>query len=372
MKRIISLLVSVWLAATAFSQVTTTNCISVKLKELAEYINAQENFSYPLNVVKNSAGKTTHIGFRLFSEAQKTNYPSPVYHFIERYLLELYLMDDPTLMLRMMTEDKVKIAFPAYSNGAIRQQIVRLLSTDTAALSLSVSQNDTNYTISLNDNQRALLTMTFPVQYELLLGGNKKEIENTLFDDLLYYKEPASVAETILPADQGKLLVKQKDGVYQRVGMTYIIDSMNSDTFYRKLSNGSFAPLLESKSPEESMHNLILLPNSQTINVEVTQMLYGYKKLSFESTLNKFLSYCTEKGCATYVGIEEITSEKITGTIILHNQAYGYCHQVYFTCPPSLIDNPKRGAIQLVLYAYVPTHNIQTLFFEHVNSKVKQ
>lgn len=372
MKRIISLFVAVSFAVTLFAQLTTTNCISVKLAELAECVHAQEGFSYPLNVAKNSAGKTIHIGFRLFSEASKADYPSPVYHFIERYLLELYLIDDSTQRLRMMTEDKVKLSFPAYSNGTIREQITRLLAADTANFSLSISQNDTNYSISLNDAQRTLLAMTFPVQYELLLGGNKKEIENTLFDELLSYKEPIPVGKTTLSAEQGKLLEKVDDNIYRSAGMTYIIDSMNSDCFYRRLSNNSYEPIADSKHPEASMHNLILLLTEQNVKVEITQMLYGYKKLSFDTTLGKFISYCQEKGCATYVGIEEISTEKISGTIILHNQAYGYCHQAYFNCSLALIDNPKNETMQIVLYAYVPTHNIETLFFEHVSKKVNK
>lgn len=371
MKSVSLLLVSICITVTSFAQVTTTNCISVKLRELAECIIAQDNFAYPLNVTKNSAGSTTHIGFRLFSEASKADYPSPVYHFIERYLLELYLMDDPTLQLRMLTEDKVKIAFPSYANGTIREQIKRLLAIDTTNLSLSMSQDDAFYNVSLSDNQRTLLAMTFPVQYELLLGGNKKEIESTLYEELLSYKESAYRTDTSLTAKQGKLLVDMGNNVFRQVGMTYMIDSMNSDSFYRRLSNGTYEPIVDSKHPEESMHNLILLPNNRDVKVEITQMLYGYKKQTFDATLSKFLSYCKEEGCTTYVGIEEITTEKITGTIILHNQAYGYCHQLYFNSPLQLISNPKREKLHLTLYAYVPTHNIQTLFFEHINSKVK-
>ena len=254
---------------------------------------------------------------------------------------------------------------------SLREKIALLLAANKDKLSVSIAQDDKNYAISIAEDQRSLLSMTFPVQYELLLGGNKKEIESTLYEDLIYYKEPTSEINTNLSAEQGKLLVDMGNNVYRQVGMTYIIDSMNSDCYYQRLANGSYRPICDSNHPEQSLHNLVLLPNKQAINAELTQMLYGYKKITFDVTLNKFLSYCRKKGCATYVGIEELTDEKISGTIILHNEAYGYCHQCYFNMPTKVLSTLKEGNMQLTLYAYVPTHNIQTLFQEHLNSKVK-
>lgn len=363
MKRIVSFLVLLSVSLTLFSQ----SYVSSKLQDIATQVDSRTDFNHPLNIIKNKAGKVTHIGFSLFSEATKADYPSPVYHFVERYLLELYLLDDATLRTRMLTEDKVQIQ----GKGSINEKIALLLAADKNNLSVSIAQDDKNYAISVADGQRSLLAMTFPVQYELLLGGNKKEIESTLYEDLIHYKEPATAINTTLSAEQGKLLVDMGNNVFRQVGMTYIIDSMNSDCYYQRLANGSFEPISDSNHPEQSMHNLVLLPTKQTVNAELTQMLYGYKKITFDVTLNKFLSYCREKGCTAYVGIEELTNNKISGTIILHNEAYGYCHQCYFSVSPQMFTNLKGSAMQLTLYAYVPTHNIQTLFQEHLNSKVK-
>lgn len=363
MRRFVSLLVLLSISVALFSQ----SYVSVKLQDIATQVNLRDDFNYPLNIIKNKAGKVSHIGFNLFAEKLKTDYPSPIYHFIERYLLELYLMEDATLMTRMLTEDKVQIQ----GQRTIREQINRLLTTNKDNLSLSISQDDKNYTVSVTENQQTLLVMTFPVQYELLLGGNKKEIEATFYEGLLYSKEYVDMTNVILPVEEGKLLVDMGDNIFRKVGMTYIIDSMNSDSFYHRLSDGTYEPVVDDKHLEASVRNLILLPGKHTINVEVTQMLYGYKKITFESTLNKFLSYCKNEGCTTYVGIEEITNENISGTIILHNHVYGYCHQAYFSVNPKIILNPKADTMKLTLYAYVPTHNIQTLFQEHINLKVK-
>lgn len=363
MKRIVSFFILLSVSLALFSQ----TYVSSKLQDIATQIDSRSDFNHPLNIIKSKAGKVTHIGFSLFSEATKADYPSPVYNFVERYLLELYLMDDATLITRMLAEDKVQIQ----GKGSLREKIALLLAANKDNLSVSIAQDDKNYAISVAEGQRSMLSMTFPVQYELLLGGNKKEIESTLYEDLLFYKEPILETNTLLTAEQGKLLVDMGNNVFRQVGMTYIIDSMNSDCYYQRLANGNYEPIYDSRHPEQSIRNLVLLSNKLNINAALTQMLYGYKKTTFDVTLNKFLSYCRNKGCTTYVGIEELTDKKISGTIILHNEAYGYCHQCYFSMSPQMLSNSGEGNMLLTLYAYVPTHNIQTLFQEHLNSKVK-
>ena len=121
MKKTVLLLIMLSVSLALFSQ----SYVSSKLQDIAAQVDSRTDFNHPLNIIKNKSGKVTHIGFSLFTEAIKADYPSPVYHFVERYLLELYLMDDATLITRMLTEDKVQIQ----GKVSLREKIALLFLT---------------------------------------------------------------------------------------------------------------------------------------------------------------------------------------------------------------------------------------------------
>lgn len=317
-------------------------------------------------VAENALHQIDHIGLQLFARQLMEENPSPVYHFVERYLLELCLMKEQTAVARRLKEEKVNLRFGKRRKKTVGEELTELLPRLMKSRnSLMILNSDNRYTVSFYDGDLLLLALRFPIQYELLWGMGKKEVESHFYADLLHYVSTLPTGETaaadsLLPADEAYRLVPHTDGCLSLPGEFYGVEAMNDTRFYRKRADGCYAPLRDPRYPEESVRNLFLLPVASSPKASVTQYLYGRRRLTFELPLDHLLSYCRAMGCRTYVGIERLDEQGVAGTAILQNSTYGYCHLLYFETGASVLS----GAISISLYAYVPTHNVAALFPE--------
>ena len=318
-----------------------------------------------LVVTQDSLRRIDHIGLALFPESIVRENPSPVYHFVERYLLELYLPQEQPTPEQRLKEDNVTLRFPSNPGGSLRDDIARHLPRLDEHTSLLVLTDNHRYSVSIYRGERALFVMRFPIRYELLWGMNKVEAENGFYEALLRYRPPRATAVPPLAAAQASALQPDGDGCLVLTGDSYVIAAVNNDRFYRLAPDGTCRPVLDRTHAEESLRNLFLMPDlSAGITASVTQRMYRRRTLQFDIPLHHLLSFCRTAGCQAYVGIETCTAERVTGTVILLNPSLGYCHQLYFETDIGILDHPRRHKMSLELYAFVPTHNIGNLFDE--------
>lgn len=319
-----------------------------------------------LVVTKDTLGRIDHIGFRLFPPQIAAENPSPVYRFVERYLLELYLCGELPTPARRLEEDKVTLLFPGHEREEVEHNIECHLPRIGGDKSLIVLTDNNRYSVAVYGGDKLLFAIRFPIRYELLWGINKKEAENGFYEALMRFVPSTPQVTGALSVDLVPLLrPTDKDSTCMALpGETYLIDRMNSTSYYRRSADGSYWPLWDEQHPEASVCNLFLLPSGKDIQAKVCQRLYGHRKLEFEVPLHKLLSFFRATGCHTYVGIETMSAGELTGTVVLLNPSYGYCHQLYFKMPCGLLSAPERYELELELYAYVPTHNIGNLFYE--------
>ncbi len=318
-----------------------------------------------LVVTQDSLRRIDHIGLSLFPESIVRENPSPVYRFVERYLLELYLPQEQPTPEQRLKEDNVTLHFPSNPGGSLRDDIARHLPRLDEHTSLLVLTDNHRYSVSIYRGERALFVMRFPIRYELLWGMNKVEAENGFYEALLRYRPPRATAVPPLAAAQASALQPDGDGCLVLTGDSYVIAAVNNDRFYRLAPDGTCRPVLDRTHAEESLRNLFLMPDlSAGITASVTQRMYRRRTLQFDIPLHHLLSFCRTAGCQAYVGIETCTAERVTGTVILLNPSLGYCHQLYFETDIGILDHPRRHKMSLELYAFVPTHNIGNLFDE--------
>ena len=318
-----------------------------------------------LVVTQDSLRRIDHIGLALFPESIVRENPSPVYRFVERYLLELYLPQEQPTPEQRLKEDNVTLRFPSNPGGSLRDDIARHLPRLDEHTSLLVLTDNHRYSVSIYRGERALFVMRFPIRYELLWGMNKVEAENGFYEALLRYRPPRATAVPPLAAAQASALQPDGDGCLVLTGDSYVIAAVNNDRFYRLAPDGTCRPVLDRTHAEESLRNLFLMPDlSAGITASVTQRMYRRRTLQFDIPLHHLLSFCRTAGCQAYVGIETCTAERVTGTVILLNPSLGYCHQLYFETDIGILDHPRRHKMSLELYAFVPTHNIGNLFDE--------
>ena len=318
-----------------------------------------------LVVTQDSLRRIDHIGLALFPESIVRENPSPVYRFVERYLLELYLPQEQPTPEQRLKEDNVTLHFPSNPGGSLRDDIARHLPRLDEHTSLLVLTDNHRYSVSIYHGERALFVMRFPIRYELLWGMNKVEAENGFYEALLRYRPPRATAVPPLAAAQASALQPDGDGCLVLTGDSYVIAAVNNDRFYRLAPDGTCRPVLDRTHAEESLRNLFLMPDlSAGITASVTQRMYRRRTLQFDIPLHHLLSFCRTAGYQAYVGIETCTAERVTGTVILLNPSLGYCHQLYFETDIGILDHPRRHKMSLELYAFVPTHNIGNLFDE--------
>lgn len=327
-----------------------------------------------LVVTQDSLRRVDHIGLQVFPEHIVRDNPSPVYRFVERYLLELYLRREQPTPAQRLAEDKVTLRFPGHEGEDVRSCIGQWLPRFGAGTSLVVSTDNNRYTVSIYEQGRPCFGMRFPIRYELLWGMNKREAENGFYTGLMLYRPSAAPAERPAPAgaDGPSGLKPLGRGIYVLPGDSYQLASVNADRYYRLAARGAYVPLMDGRHAAESARNLFLLPCAEGVVARVTQRLYNRRRLDFEVPLSRLLDYCRAQGCRAYVGIETADASQVTGTVVLLNPSYGYLHQLYFQMPAALPDDPSAHAVRLELYAYVPTHNIGLLFQEESGEEKKQ
>ncbi|MDE6807481.1 MAG: hypothetical protein K2I98_03355, partial [Prevotella sp.] len=102
----------------------------------------------------------------------KTNYPSVVYDFLERYLYTVSNSTDGFMLRQQMADDKVFVTSGSLSN-------IKRISPNTPFSLLR--HEDVAYDVSWTDESgNILLGLQFPIKYELLLGQPKVDIEKTM------------------------------------------------------------------------------------------------------------------------------------------------------------------------------------------------
>lgn len=118
--------------------------------------------------------------YRLFADDLKRDYPSVVYDFLERYLYEIDSLarkDEP--ILQRLRDDKV----------IVMEGDLSVAASLTPEMSFSMSATDDRYyqVTWLDTLGNAVFSVAFPMQYELLLGKPKVQIEKELRDMLKPY-----------------------------------------------------------------------------------------------------------------------------------------------------------------------------------------
>lgn len=291
------------------------------------------------------------MNYQLFSEKMRDSLPSPLYNFVERYLFQLKAISNKSLANEKMGIDKFRIEY-----GSIES--ISLLH-DTLDVRIATDTNK-RYNITWSKEDRTIMSISFPIQYELILGLKKTDIENSLKERLQSYS-PHSTSYTI---DERSLTATiQKDFFIERKGI-YQIESMRADHYYIKNKSG-YSLLADANNPIESLANLVTTGQvDNNIKLTIIQKKYGNKQDTIHSTLNTWISFCQEEGCIPYFGIEAYDGTNIHANVIMENKALGYVHLFFFTSPVEYI-NDRNGNINATLYSYIPMHNLNNLFDDY-------
>lgn len=318
--------------------------------------------SNPIVIETDSQGIVNHIGIKLFDRALIEKHPSLLYPFVERYLLELLMLPNNQEIMAKMKMERVKISSAIHPTLAVKEGIQKICADFSSNLSFSIICRNNRYIFSCMDNHRDLLVISFPVRYELIGGYTKQEEERAFYPDLLMYKDTGytSLNETEL--------FEYKDSLYSFNEDYYITEDIISTSYYNKVSD-KIVPIFSSDWLTESVYNLFNSGYDWGVEAEVTQSMYGGKKLTYNVPLSKLIRFLSKQNCLVYTGIQKYDKSTISGSLMAVNMELGYQHLMMFSFPKDLIDHPKEHQVKIRMYSFIPIHNISSLFDN--NSKIK-
>jgi hypothetical protein len=209
----------------------------------------------PIVVRTTSKGEVEHIGIPLFNSGIQRLMPSPVYDALEQMLLDhVYHVSDNTLPREHLT----------FERGSW-SEMLKVTPVDECHID---NQDDKYYLVRWVRDGEPWISLRCPVNYELLAGSTRREMEQIFLRDLKTY--------TATPEAE-----KQID------------------------------------------------PSIPLVDIKLTLMLYGNHRETLNMNMKQLVAYCQSVGCKTQLVLDKPEGESGAALLYLRNQASGYCHLLH-------------------------------------------
>lgn len=362
---LVLVLVFFFTSAKSYAQVKCSNKQLTELVSQLPDIRLSEGFSgevmisniskaKPIIVQRSNDGVINHLGIKFFNRDIIQKHPSPIYHFVERYFLELMLMPSQEEIATKMKMEHVTITSEVFSLKLIKKGLQDIVSAVSHDLSVYVTCNNNRYTVSCMNENKLLAKISFPVRYELITGFTKLEAENSIYPDLLMAGKQNYVPLT------DEYMSTYKDNMFCANEDYYVTEDIISTTYYNKVDE-EYIPVYSSDYLKESVYNLFNTGFDWGVEAEIEQDLYGNKKNRFTVPLAQLTNFLKSKNCSLYTGVRKYDKSNIEGVLMAVNMELGYQHILMFTLEKNIIDKQKGGKVKIKMYSYVPIHNISSI-----------
>ena len=345
-------------------------CSTEQLPELpvekvptAETIIAKVNDKRHIIVERGSDGVITHIGFKLFDRSVMEKHSTPLYHFLERYMLSLLLLENDKDIYTRLKMDHVKITSEIYPEAPLKKGLQKIVSDDTSNSSIYITSNGKEYTVSCLNGEKLNIQITFPMHYELVSGYTKLDAERTFYPQLLAFIASDSKEDFTELSEYD--LEPYKDNLFKAFHESYILGDMVSTSYYKK-EGTLYTPILDPHYTAESAYNLFNAAHKWKITAEVTQSLYGQNnKLNYEVPVCELTRFLRSQGCRMYTGIKKSNNNEIQITVMAVHPELGYQHLLICSTDKRILSKPESYQIKVKMYCHIPTHNISSLLGEN-------
>ena len=332
------ILVALSFCAATLSFAAQREYATEELRDIGELLS-QHPISH-IEHIDSQTGVVTHLGLPIFFKRAHGS-DSLIFRFIERFTLYAKLLPAADRKL-LLSDNKVKMDV---------SKVAALDSTTTFA----ISADENTFVVTLPNTE-----VSFPKNFQLITGMNKKESEQFFNSQLMDYCKSHQVQTSgriplAVPVDSVSYLVEQGD--------YYIIREINSNRYYLKTSADKKFPIYGDTYASESVANLFQQLVNADFNIDVSQNLYNYQRVQYSLPLTTFIDYCKSEGCRTFVGIEEETDDKVKAAVVFRNDAFAYNHLLYIEVDRKVL-REQKGEISGILYCYIPTHNLKNLFVD--------
>lgn len=302
-------------------------------------------------------------GYHLFADQVKREYPSVVYDFLESYLFRIdSLQNRGQDTERMIRDDKVIFITGTASSA-------RKLSPETP-FSIGMT-GERYYEVCWTDSLGAeILHLAFPMQYELLLGKPKVEIEKSFRQEV--EKEGSGYAPCQVNSGD---FIWQADGSAVTKSTNYYIESLTDAKYYNKVAEDKVCPIFTGSDKYRSASNLfqgcLAVDSMSDYRIYIEQNLYGFKKMSYTISLSQLLSYFQAMKLTTYFAIETESGDGLKALLIAHSRELGFNHMFSIIIPLDFVTK-KNSVFKATLNAYIPTQNVKDLYQQYIEKQKKK
>lgn len=296
--------------------------------------------------------------FRLFAPEVKRAYPSVVYDFLERYLYEMDSLQSRRISVdQRLRDDKV-----VFLTGA--PETARSITPQTA---FEVSRIDGKYyDVAWRDSTgQTVLEVSFPMQYELLWGKPKVEIEQGFRAELSKYRD---FIPSVPSLEAGE---KQADGCLQSHPVShYYVASLNTATY---CAPADTLPTFSGKDKWHSAANLFqgCIADVSRYTLYINQSLYGFRSVQYTVPLSQWLAYCQAMQLTLYFAVEEERGDGLKALVIAQSADLGFNHMISLIIPDNFVE-AHQCVIKGTLNAYIPTQNVKELYQQYVEKPKKK
>lgn len=306
-----------------------------------------------IHIRTNSFGDVEHIGYNLFStKLRELKEDSPVFDFLERYLLELDLqLDDKSPALRKNVDDVTEVM------GTL-QILKKLTPTLDVKFDIDIiTRKMYRVTCEFGENK---VRVTFPAINELLVGANMIDLEEIFRRDV--QRMLPIPGDAIITDWSDARITRSKEELIVEGGMYF--SKMIRGDIYLVENDGGKKLLCDSGKVSRSISNIMLTGiYERTIPLKLAIDRYNGERDSIAITLQQFIAYCKAEGCKLYFGIKTISGDELTGTFFAYNERLSYDHMLSVWFPLTILKG-RDAAVCGKVYTYIPLHQIPDKYFE--------
>lgn len=327
------------------------NFASERLQSIAQSLGIVDTIASDMHyrgrrvcVEADSSGMVTHIGYDLFPESVECD-DVLAYKFIERYLLQLHLPHSQgATPAQQMKSDAVVLSYGTLND-------LMQVSIDSCT-QIVLERNAYRYHFTLYKDYELICEMTFPVDYQLLTGRNKIELERQFVNDI------HSTSGRTVRSDVVCEELDTTNALFNVVGESlHFFKDLKNDIYLRKDTCALlFNPI---EAPEATLLNLLQEHSDSNYSVQATYVLYN-TKVECSLPLNNWVDYAKQTGCEIYVGLENKSGDDFVGVCVAYNQKCNYFHLMKFRFPTGGLLNSKQVG-QATIHAYVDLSRIKDL-----------
>lgn len=311
-----------------------------------------------IKVVYNDENQISHLGFDIFSQLINEKYRLAA-NFIEHNFLYYYLLKNRTKVFDVTKREKVSLLL---NNKEIdvSTQIPPPEVFSKEAIDFKVENDYFNVSWLLENS--TTFSIIFPCEINTIMSMDKSELESELNRQL-----KSAMVKSITSTDPWKKLKGRaafqkmpNDDIYVQVGDKFYSDDFRSDIYVFKDptqidTSRVYTPIFDEKYPRESLQNLFICNLASTLEINITQVMYGGKREKVRMPLTSFFNYFGGDH-TTYFALQKDDGVIIKATIVLYNPIYLYAHMLTISTEKTSITQ-RDGLIEAVMYPYIPHRN---------------